>query len=247
MIPDHREQLGVKLGVVGVRRQSSDHKGRKLFPPSSSHANNSVVGKDGTSSDSFQSAGTVQKTEHLSQTAVTEPSFPGVAVSRPSLNNQHNSRPQVMEHQLLAVSISSKEQSKDEINRALEVRVIHNTSSEWQQIKEATEKKAREAATISQNDEVGEVTCFELLEALELSRCFVFNELCTWCRANSTLSVQTITRNLSRHLSKDKGAFQAVQSDDSRSRKGQPIILDEDDGDDSNDPHVLEKTEKQSS
>ncbi|KAI5406427.1 hypothetical protein KIW84_052958 [Lathyrus oleraceus] len=58
------------------------------------------------------------------------------------------------------------------------------------------------------------------------------------CRANSTLSVQTITRNLSRHLSKDKGAFQAVQSDDSRSRKGQPIILDEDDGDDSNDPHT---------
>ncbi|KAI5406426.1 hypothetical protein KIW84_052957 [Lathyrus oleraceus] len=172
MIPDHREQLDVKLGVVGVRRQSSDHKGRKLFPPSSSHANNSVVGKDGTSSDSFQSAGTVQKTEHLSQTAVTEPSFPGVAVSRPSLNNQHNSRPQVMEHQLLAVSISSKEQSKDEINRALEVRVIHNTSSEWQQIKEATAKKAREAAAISQNDEVGEVTCFELLEALELSRCF---------------------------------------------------------------------------
>lgn len=51
-----------------------------------------------------------------------------------------------------------------------QVRVIHNTSSEWQQIKEATEK-AREAAANSQNDEVGEVTCFELLEALELSRC----------------------------------------------------------------------------
>ncbi|KAI5383875.1 Very-long-chain (3R)-3-hydroxyacyl-CoA dehydratase [Lathyrus oleraceus] len=51
-----------------------------------------------------------------------------------------------------------------------QARVIHNTSSEWQQIKEATEK-AREAAANSQNDEVGEVTCFELLEALELSRC----------------------------------------------------------------------------
>ncbi|KAK2438945.1 dual specificity protein phosphatase [Trifolium repens] len=51
-----------------------------------------------------------------------------------------------------------------------QARVIHNTSSEWQQIKEATEK-AREAAASSGNDEVGEVTCFELLEALELSRC----------------------------------------------------------------------------
>ncbi|KAL2342817.1 hypothetical protein Fmac_004102 [Flemingia macrophylla] len=51
-------------------------------------------------------------------------------------------------------------------------RVIHNTSSEWQQIKEATEK-AREAAN-SENDEIGEMTCFELLEALELSRCLFF-------------------------------------------------------------------------
>lgn len=64
---------------------------------------------------------------------------------------------------------SSNEQPEDEINKALEARVIHNTSSEWQQIREATEK-AREAAANSQNDEVGEVTCFELLEALELSR-----------------------------------------------------------------------------
>ncbi|XP_058758699.1 ubiquitin-like-specific protease 1D isoform X2 [Vicia villosa] len=63
------------------------------------------------------------------------------------------------------------------------------------------------------------------------------------CRGNSTLSVRTITRNLSRHFSKDKGAFQAVQSDDSRSRKGQPIVLDDDDSDDSDDPHIPEKTE----
>ena len=40
---------------------------------------------------------------------------------------------------------------------------------EWLQIKEAAEK-ARDAA-ISEGDEVGEVTCSELLEALELSRC----------------------------------------------------------------------------
>ncbi|KHN17466.1 Dual specificity protein phosphatase 1 [Glycine soja] len=51
-------------------------------------------------------------------------------------------------------------------------RVIHNTCLEWQQIKEAAEK-AREAAN-SEGDEIGEVTCFELLEALELSRCLFF-------------------------------------------------------------------------
>ncbi|XP_050872502.1 ubiquitin-like-specific protease 1D isoform X3 [Lathyrus oleraceus] len=77
----------------------------------------------------------------------------------------------------------------------------------------------------------------------KLSKRDTFSDSDKRCRANSTLSVQTITRNLSRHLSKDKGAFQAVQSDGSRSRKGQPIVLDDDDSDDSDDPHVLEKTE----
>ncbi|KAI5442521.1 hypothetical protein KIW84_011538 [Lathyrus oleraceus] len=48
---------------------------------------------------------------------------------------------------------SSNEQPEDEINKAREARVIHNASSKWQQIREATEK-AREAATNSQNDEV---------------------------------------------------------------------------------------------
>ena len=50
-----------------------------------------------------------------------------------------------------------------------QARVIHNCSPEWLKIKEAAEK-AREAA-VSEADEVGEVTCSELLEALELSRC----------------------------------------------------------------------------
>ncbi|PSR89420.1 Dual specificity protein like [Actinidia chinensis var. chinensis] len=53
-------------------------------------------------------------------------------------------------------------------------RVIHNSSPEWLQIKEAAEK-ARDAA-IFEGDEVGELTCSELLEALELSRClFLMN------------------------------------------------------------------------
>ncbi|KAK1433968.1 hypothetical protein QVD17_10886 [Tagetes erecta] len=53
--------------------------------------------------------------------------------------------------------------------RTPQARVIHNCSPEWLKIKEATEK-AKEAA-VSEGDEIGEVTCSELLEALELSRC----------------------------------------------------------------------------
>ncbi|XP_022158997.1 dual specificity protein phosphatase PHS1 [Momordica charantia] len=50
-----------------------------------------------------------------------------------------------------------------------QARVIHNSSMEWLQIKEAAEK-ARDVACL-EGDEVGEMTCSELLEALELSRC----------------------------------------------------------------------------
>ncbi|KAK6147976.1 hypothetical protein DH2020_018888 [Rehmannia glutinosa] len=50
-------------------------------------------------------------------------------------------------------------------------RVIHNASPEWLQIKEAAEK-AKDAAT-AERDEIGEMTCSELLEALELSRCLL--------------------------------------------------------------------------
>ncbi|CAL0327710.1 unnamed protein product [Lupinus luteus] len=53
-----------------------------------------------------------------------------------------------------------------------QARVIHNTTLEWLQIKEAAEK-ARDAAS-SKGDDIGEMTCFELLEALELSRCLLF-------------------------------------------------------------------------
>ncbi|WJX41070.1 Very-long-chain (3R)-3-hydroxyacyl-CoA dehydratase [Trifolium repens] len=53
-----------------------------------------------------------------------------------------------------------------------QARVIHNTSLEWLQIKEAAEK-ARDAASF-ERDAIGETTCSELLEALELSRCLLF-------------------------------------------------------------------------
>ncbi|KMT10920.1 hypothetical protein BVRB_5g113330 [Beta vulgaris subsp. vulgaris] len=55
--------------------------------------------------------------------------------------------------------------------RIPQARVIHNTSSEWLRIKEAAEK-ARSGAVL-ERDEVGEMTCSELLEALELSRCLL--------------------------------------------------------------------------
>ncbi|XP_072980673.1 dual specificity protein phosphatase PHS1-like [Typha angustifolia] len=58
--------------------------------------------------------------------------------------------------------------------RTPQARVIHSSSSEWQWIKDAAEK-ARDTA-VSSGDEVGEMTCAELLEALDLSRClFLMN------------------------------------------------------------------------
>ncbi|KAL7179671.1 hypothetical protein ACSBR1_042972 [Camellia fascicularis] len=58
--------------------------------------------------------------------------------------------------------------------RTPQARVVHNCSPEWLRIKEAAEK-ARGAATL-EGDEIGELTCSELLEALELSRClFLMN------------------------------------------------------------------------
>ncbi|XXG79197.1 hypothetical protein AAC387_Pa09g0319 [Persea americana] len=52
-----------------------------------------------------------------------------------------------------------------------QARVVHNSSPEWQQIKDAAEK-AREVA-VSEGDDGGEMTCLELLEALEMSRCLL--------------------------------------------------------------------------
>ncbi|XP_072954689.1 dual specificity protein phosphatase PHS1-like isoform X2 [Typha angustifolia] len=52
-----------------------------------------------------------------------------------------------------------------------QARVVHNSNSEWQQIKDATEKARQMAVTAG--DEVNEITCSELLEALELSRCLL--------------------------------------------------------------------------
>lgn len=52
-----------------------------------------------------------------------------------------------------------------------QARVVHNTSLEWKTIKDAAEKAREDAVSLS--DEFGEVTCSELLEALEMSRCLL--------------------------------------------------------------------------
>ena len=50
-------------------------------------------------------------------------------------------------------------------------RVIHSSSLEWSQIKEAV-KNIKETSEANQN-EIGIQTCEELLEALHLSRCML--------------------------------------------------------------------------
>ncbi|KAF7098788.1 hypothetical protein CFC21_100502 [Triticum aestivum] len=53
-------------------------------------------------------------------------------------------------------------------------RVIHSSSCEWQQIKDAVENARHEAIAVG--DELQEMICTEMLEALELSRClFLMN------------------------------------------------------------------------
>ncbi|WVZ71405.1 hypothetical protein U9M48_019996 [Paspalum notatum var. saurae] len=52
-----------------------------------------------------------------------------------------------------------------------QARVVYSSSPEWLAIRHAAEN-ARTVA-VSNNDEVGEMTCSELLEALELSRCLL--------------------------------------------------------------------------
>ncbi|KAL4356177.1 hypothetical protein HN51_027551 [Arachis hypogaea] len=88
-----------EVGVVGGRRQASDNSVKQSSVPSSFA--NTLTGKDGTSADSFHSVGIISKTEQFSQTNITEPSFTGMTVSRPSMSNQYNGRPhqQLVGHQ----------------------------------------------------------------------------------------------------------------------------------------------------
>ncbi|CAL0308899.1 unnamed protein product [Lupinus luteus] len=77
---------GRDVGVVGFRRQSSDNLVKQSSVHSSSYANNSLMGKDVTSSNSCQSFGAISKTEQFYQANVTVP-------ESSSINNHYNSRP----------------------------------------------------------------------------------------------------------------------------------------------------------
>ncbi|KAK2437231.1 dual specificity protein phosphatase PHS1 [Trifolium repens] len=107
-----------------------------------------------------------------------------------------------------------------------QARVIHNTSSEWLQIKEAAEK-ARDATSF-ERDAIGETTCSELLEALELSRCLLF------MRYNSNLvfmyqGIQGIflaKQCLDLDIKLSTGIFNTVQNglDDAWSKRMEGVI-----------------------
>ncbi|CAN8264976.1 unnamed protein product [Cochlearia groenlandica] len=67
-----------------------------------------------------------------------------------------------------------------------QARVIHSCNPEWTLIKEATEKAQAKAS--SEGDDVGEVTCSELLEALELSRCLLLMSYVHGCPLLESMS-----------------------------------------------------------
>lgn len=79
-----------EVGVVGVRRQSSDHS-VKASAVSSSSFSNSLQGKDG-STESGRPLSAVSRTDQLSQSTATDSAVSGMSVSRSFLSNQYNGR-----------------------------------------------------------------------------------------------------------------------------------------------------------
>ncbi|XP_050380260.1 uncharacterized protein LOC126797630 isoform X2 [Argentina anserina] len=98
--PDSRPSASVgaikrEVGVVGVRKQSSDNSKSAVL---SSSFSNSLLGKEG-STESFRSFTGISKPDQLSQTS--ESVMPSIPVNRSFISNQHNVRPhqQPMGHQ----------------------------------------------------------------------------------------------------------------------------------------------------
>ncbi|XP_019423400.1 PREDICTED: uncharacterized protein LOC109332794 isoform X3 [Lupinus angustifolius] len=89
-----------EVGVVGFRRQSSDNLVKQSSVHSSSYANNSLIGKDVTSSNSYQSFGAISKTGQFYEANATVPE---------SINNQYNSRPHQQLMRLQRVPQPNKE------------------------------------------------------------------------------------------------------------------------------------------
>ncbi|GAV84946.1 DUF1296 domain-containing protein [Cephalotus follicularis] len=100
--PDSRSSAAVgaikrEVGVVGVRRQSSEN-AMKSAPNSS--VSNSLLVRD-SSSESFRSFHPVSKSDQQGQATGTESALPSISVSKSFLSNQYGSRPhqQVVGHQ----------------------------------------------------------------------------------------------------------------------------------------------------
>ncbi|XP_021640880.2 uncharacterized protein LOC110635754 isoform X2 [Hevea brasiliensis] len=92
--PDSRSSAAVgaikrEVGVVGGRRLSYEN-AIKNSSVSSSSFSNSVLGKEGSMSESFLPFPTISKTDQANQTVATESVMPSISVSRSFLTNQYN-------------------------------------------------------------------------------------------------------------------------------------------------------------
>lgn len=102
--PDSRSSSVVgaikrEVGVVGVRRQSSEDSVKHVSEPGVSFSN-SPLRRDYSPSESFQSLTAVSKTDQLGQTAVSQSASTSTTSIRSSISNQFSGRPhQAVGHQ----------------------------------------------------------------------------------------------------------------------------------------------------
>lgn len=96
--PDSRSSGNVgaikrEVGVVGVRRQSTENSVKQSSVPSSSLPS-SLLGRDNSpSSETFRSFNAIPKSDQPRQTTVPEPAISSMPVSRSFLGNQYGNRP----------------------------------------------------------------------------------------------------------------------------------------------------------
>ncbi|KAI3414861.1 uncharacterized protein J3R85_015784 [Psidium guajava] len=108
--PDSRSSSVVgaikrEVGVVGVRRQSSEDSVKHLSEPGVSFSN-SPLRRDYSPSESFQSLTAVSKTDQLGQTAVSQSASTSTTSIRSSISNQFSGRPhQAVGHQKVSQPI----------------------------------------------------------------------------------------------------------------------------------------------
>ncbi|KAF8388757.1 hypothetical protein HHK36_025437 [Tetracentron sinense] len=90
-----------EVGVVGVRRQSSENSSKHSSVPSRSFSNPLSGNNISTSTESFRPSTAISKSDQPSQTAAPESVISSMPVSRSFLSNQYSSKPhqQLMGHQ----------------------------------------------------------------------------------------------------------------------------------------------------